>query len=197
MWLLLALQHSEGITAGFVTEAFRLRHHQSSTTTIRVVFFALFVFWVHLSKMELTWILGHQGVFQDLLGYLIWGVSNGARGECSVYGMILFASSSRSSLPCTLLAWLCMLWKSSCRSDSQPDQLCCRSFCTVQIYRTSVSLRQTASFESSGHFSVNEVTVGKKKKIKIQLEEREVLSPGDRCYLCSNDLSGSLVILFY
>lgn len=59
-----------------------------------------------------------------------------------------------------------------------------------------MSLRQTASFESSGHFSVNEVTV-KEKKIKTQLEEREVLAPGDRCYLCSNDLSGSLVILFY
>lgn len=149
--------------AGFVTEAFRLRRHQFSNATIRVVVFALFVFWVHLSKMNLTWILGHQGVFQDLLGYSIWGVSNCAHGECSVDGMVLFAPSSRSSLPRTLLARLCMLWKSSCRSDSQPDQLCCRSFCTVQIYRTSVSLRQTASFESSGHFSVNEVTVKEKK----------------------------------
>lgn len=126
--------------------------------------FALFVFRVHLSKVNLTRILGHQGVFQDLLGHLIWGVSNCAHGECSVCGRILFASSSRSSLPCTLLAWLCMLWKSSCRSDSQPDQLYCRSFCTIQIYRTSVSLRQTASFESSGHFSVNEVTVKKKNQ---------------------------------
>lgn len=40
--------------------------------------------------------IGRRGVFQDLAGYLIWGVSNCARGECPVYGVILFASPSEA-----------------------------------------------------------------------------------------------------
>lgn len=44
-----------------------------------------------------------------------------------------------------------------------------------------MSLSQRASFESSGHFPVNEVTV-KFKKSKYSWEKREVLFPSDHCH---------------